>query len=344
MTSGVITIDGSLGEGGGQALRTATGLAALLRKPVRVDNIRAGRPRPGLARQHLVGVKALCRLTGGHAEGLSLGSTSISFHPGPGLKTRLEVDVGTAGSVTLVIQGLILALARTESRVRMTLRGGTDVPWSPPFNYFNHVLSPQLATLGFQVSSRLIRPGFYPKGGGEIEVSFRAPEDIEPLQAALSPGKLDVRAHVLATEDLKKARVAERLVRGVRSIFPQVTARKEYLPGASTGCSLVVSASGTRTVLGADALGEKGVRAEEIGQRAARQLAESLKAGCTVDEWSADQLLPFLALAGAPSTFLAPRLTGHAKTSMEVIERFLSVRFEVLQTGNVTRVTCHPGN
>ncbi|UCF30945.1 MAG: RNA 3'-terminal phosphate cyclase [bacterium] len=342
MTEHIIHIDGSLGEGGGQVLRTATGLSSLLKIPVRVDNIRASRPRPGLAAQHMTGIKALCRLTGGTAEGLSVGSEEVIFRPGGGQKARLDIDVGTAGSVTLILQGLLVALARAPGRVRLTLRGGTDVGWSPPFHYFSRVLCPLLAQMGIPVKGRLIRTGFYPKGGGEVEVAVTAPGPLQPFRPASPPAAPAIRAFVVASEDLRKARVAERLLRGARSIFPEIKAEREYRSCLSTGCSIVVTASGGGAVLGADSLGEKGTRAEEVGARAAARLAEELASDVSVDEWASDQILPFLALAGGESSFLARTLTRHAETNMRIIERFLPARFRVQEVGGKVRVSCLP--
>ena len=336
----MLTIDGSMGEGGGQVLRTATGLAALVRRPVKVQNIRADRPKPGLMAQHIRGIKALCRLTGGEADGLDHGSAEILFTPGASLKTRLEIDIGTAGSTTLLLQGVILALAGSGRRVRLTLRGGTDVRWSPPFMYFAHVLVPLLTGMGFSFQARLLVPGFYPKGGGLIEVAVRAPHNLQPLVPKRGGEPVRVHAFAVASDDLGKARVAERLVRGAREVYPELKGNTTYGRSLSTGCSVVLAAAVGGAVIGADSLGERGVRAEQVGARAAEDLQSQLRSGCTVDRWASDQVLPFMALARGRSTVAAPELTSHARTNMEVARLFLDTDFEAVEEGGRATIAC----
>ncbi|UCG38900.1 MAG: RNA 3'-terminal phosphate cyclase [bacterium] len=338
----IVHIDGMMGEGGGQVLRTSTGLAALLGRPVRIVNIRANRPKPGLAAQHLAGIRALCRLTGGEADGLAVGSREVLFRPGQGRKSRLEVDVGTAGSVTLLLQGLLIALSGVTSRTELVLRGGTDVAWSPPFLYFSEVLSPLLVKMGFQIRAELVRVGFYPKGGGEVQVWLRAPVMPSPLRLDTPADAGEVTAEAVASEDLARAKVAERLISGARGVLPGLKGKKRYFSTLSTGCSIVLRCQSKAAVLGADCLGERGVRAEEIGRRAAEDLRGQLGAGCTLDRWASDQILPFLALASGPSSFIAPELTSHARTNMEVIRTFLPVAFESTESGGVVRVEVVP--
>ncbi len=339
----VIRIDGLTGEGGGQVLRTSTGLAAFLGLPVRIVNIRAGRKKPGLAAQHLAGIKALCRLTGGRAEGLAVGSTEVLLRPGRERKSRLDIDVGTAGSVTLLLQGLLVALSGTQSRTQLTLRGGTDVAWSPPFLYFSEVLCPLLKTLGFEIRTNVVRAGFYPKGDGEVQVQVRAPIALAPLQLDVSAEPDEMTAFSVASDDLARAKVAERLISGAQSVLPELKGRKNYFSTPSIGCSLVLRFRSGAVLLGADSLGERGVRAEEVGRRAAVDLMRQMNAGCSVDRWASDQILPFLALASSPSSYIVTELTSHAETNMEIIRKFLPVQFEVTQVGGAVKVTVVPG-
>ena len=165
----LVNIDGS--SGGGQILRNAVALSTVTGRPVRVVNIRAARPKPGLRPQHLTGLTAAAKLCGGTLSGGAIGSTEIEFHPGEVRPRRnWRLDIGTAGSIALLLQCLLPALARASSKSSLVIQGGTDVPFAPPLDYFREVFLPALAELGPQVTVRGARRGFYPKGGGEVEL------------------------------------------------------------------------------------------------------------------------------------------------------------------------------
>ncbi|MDK2383414.1 MAG: RNA 3'-terminal phosphate cyclase, partial [Candidatus Korarchaeota archaeon] len=166
----LIRIDGSYGEGGGSILRYALSLSAVTLKPVEVYNIRAKRKKPGLRPQHLNAVMALAKLTEAHVEGARVGSTRVLFVPKNKRGGSFEVDISTAGSVTLVIQALLPACLTSDSDVRFLIRGGTDVPMAPPIDYMREVFLPNLTMMGAHAEIRLIRRGHYPKGGGLVEL------------------------------------------------------------------------------------------------------------------------------------------------------------------------------
>jgi RNA 3'-terminal phosphate cyclase (ATP) len=164
----VIQIDGSQGEGGGQILRCALALGAICGTPVHIRSIRAGRRTPGLQAQHLTAVTALAQICGAQIEGASLGSQVLTFIPGEIRPGEYEFDIGTAGSVSLVLQAILLPLATAERPSRVTLTGGTHVPWSPPTDYLREVLFPVLARMGLHAVLEVERWGFFPRGGGRI--------------------------------------------------------------------------------------------------------------------------------------------------------------------------------
>src|SRR5437879_9281546 len=167
----MIEIDGSYGEGGGQVLRTAVALAAVLSKGIHVFNIRAGRAEPGLRPQHMTGVKAAAELCSSELEGLRVGSTEFTFKPGKLRAGTFRFDVGTAGSVTLVLQTLMPILAFAPGTVQLEITGGTDVKWSPPIDYVRLVMLPILKKVGYHGELELVRRGHYPKGGGLVKFS-----------------------------------------------------------------------------------------------------------------------------------------------------------------------------
>src|SRR5256712_9636487 len=177
----MIEIDGSFGEGGGQVLRTAVALAAVLSKEIHVFNIRAGRAEPGIRPQHMTGVKAANELCSGDLEGLGVGSTEFVFKPGKLRAGAFKYDVGTAGSVTLVLQTLMPILAFAPGGVQLEITGGTDVKWSPPIDYLRLVTLPIIRKIGCLGDLEIVRRGHYPKGGGLVRFSTQGPSTLRPM-------------------------------------------------------------------------------------------------------------------------------------------------------------------
>src|SRR5512133_1574470 len=178
----MITIDGSMGEGGGQVLRTSLGLSLVTGQPFRIDNIRAGRPRPGLMRQHLAAVRAAAQISSAKVAGDEIGSRGLSFEPGPVRPGDYAFAIGTAGSATLVLQTVLPALMTASGPSRLKLQGGTHNPWAPPFDFLAKALLPLLGRMGPTIAAELIRPGFYPAGGGEFVVTIQPTPRLGPLE------------------------------------------------------------------------------------------------------------------------------------------------------------------
>lgn len=339
---GARVVDGSHGEGGGQLLRTAVALAAITGCATRVERIRAGRPKPGLAAQHLAAVRAVGALCDAEVGGLALRSTELTFVPRGVHDGRLEVDVGTAGSVTLVLQALLPVLVAAQAAADILVRGGTDVRAAPPMDYFSAVTLPLLARMGVRARVEVIRRGYYPRGGGEVRfvvepspLTAFAPGDRGPIE------QVGGAAHVagidagIATR-MRDACVAE--LAPLARLAPQIEVRRlapEKAAGA--GGAIVAWARTRHTVLGAGRAAERGVRAETLGAVVGHELHDDLVAGATLDVHAADQMLVWLALARGGS-FLARALTPHARTAIWLLERFLPVRFTVRDEGALVRV------
>ncbi len=334
-----VVIDGSMGEGGGQILRTSVALAAVLGVRLRVVNIRAKRKNPGLQRQHMTAIRAVAALSNAKVEGLRLGSTSIVFEPRGLRGGRFRFDIGTAGSVTLVLQALLPVAAFAPEPVEIEIRGGTDVPWSPPIDYVRFVLRPLLEKFGYSFDIVLKRRGHYPRGGGIVV--FRVEEPPRSLRAV----ELVERGDVLAFGGLSHcvrlpSHVAERQARAaealIRSKYPGVPVRIEreyYPPGRDPhlgpGSGIVVYAETEKSVLGGDALGAKGKPAERVGEEAARKLLEDLETGMALDRHASDMLIPFAALAEGTSRLGGARLTLHAYTNLLVVEKLTGIRYSL---------------
>jgi RNA 3'-phosphate cyclase len=350
----MIHIDGSYMEGGGQIVRTALALSTLTRKPFRVEKIRYNRPKPGLKRQHLSCIDALKQLAKAQVNGDRAGSVSLEFLPGAMSAGAFFIDIGTAGSITLLLQALLLPCMFAAGEVRLTIKGGTDTRWSIPVDFFTHVILPfynQFAS----IEIKNIRRGFYPKGQGCIDLTVipsfhvndfnRIKEFISRLRnsgAAIhltdAPDPIRIEGISSASRQLKNAGVAERQVEGAAAIMGARYPLKldcKYQRTASPGTVITLWAVGEKEVVraGADALGEKGVRAEEVGATAARKLLKILNSDAAVDRHLADNLIPLLAVVGG--AIKSDKITGHIRSNIYVCEQFLDIRFRIDETRNL---------
>jgi RNA 3'-terminal phosphate cyclase (ATP)/RNA 3'-terminal phosphate cyclase (GTP) len=339
----MIEIAGDHLEGGGQIVRTAVGLSALTGKPCRIFNIRQGRKKPGLATQHMKGIEAAAGLCHGQVEGLSLGSQDVVFQPAGITGGRLEIDIGTAGSIPLILQTLILPSLRAERDVEFEITGGTHVRWAPSFDYFQEVFCATLLRMGAEVRTEVDRVGFYPKGGGTVRVKIRPARGLEPLILTERGDLRAVFAESIASRDLEKAKVAERQILGVEKVFDIDDATVEYVDTYSIGSSIHLTARFPNCRLGASSLGERGKPAERVGNEAARLLSDQIRSGACLDRWMADQILPYLALAEGESEVTVAEVTNHCLTNICVIEKFLPVKFEVTAgRGSPARILVKP--
>jgi RNA 3'-phosphate cyclase len=328
----MIEIDGAFGEGGGQLVRTAVALSAVRRRPIRVVNVRARRRNPGLAPQHVAAVRAVASMCEARCEGAEPRSTAFAFSPQRLRGGDYRVDVGTAGSITLVLQAMLPAAVASGERCTIRVRGGTDVRAAPPIDYFAAVLLPLLARLGVHAALAVERRGYYPKGGGEVRLEVAPAAALQPF-AAQSPGaieRVDILAHVGQLPREIAARMALAALQALPPGLP-VDSKVDALAAdraAGPGGAIVLRALTANTVLGAAEVAERGVRAERLGERAGASLARDLRAGVTLDVHATDQMLVFLALASGESHFVVRELSSHARTAMWLIERLAGTRFE----------------
>lgn len=340
----LITIDGAYGEGGGQVLRTATALSAFLGVPVRIQNIRANRKKPGLRPQHLTAVKALQEICRAKVEGAAIGSRELVFNPGPLRSGEYRFEVGTAGSTSLVLQALLLPLAFSEGPSRVTIIGGTHVPWSPPFHYLERVFLPAMARMGIQVALRIPNWGWYPQGGGEIRAEIEPTGCLKPLQLnqVWKPDWIQV---LLASSRLpghirqrEKEQIEERLTRqGLAADFEVVEG-----PSPGPGNMAFIAAGSAQGWAGFTSLGRKGKRAEEVADEGVDQLLDFLQSGAAAEEHLADQLIPYLALATGPSEIRVPRISSHLETNLWVVGRFCNPEITFQEEGPAIGVRINP--
>jgi len=325
----MLRIDGSVGEGGGQIIRTAIALAAITGKAVEITNIRANRPNPGLAAQHLHAVRAVERISGGSTEGLALRSTRLAFTPGKLTGFEGAIDIGTAGSITLLLQCLVPAALFADRTTKVRIRGGTDVRWSPPLEFYTHVFLPALRELGCELQLELKRRGYYPKGGGLVDLTVtparrlkgRVLQTSEPAGAVKGVShSCGLPAHVVA----RQARAATHVLKDAGYAAAILTEPEER--GTWTTGSGITLWAGYKS---GSALGERGKRAELVGEEAARSILIELQAPSTVDVHLADQLVPYLALATGTSELRVREMTKHLETNLYITQQFLEVNFTV---------------
>ncbi|MBU0461990.1 MAG: RNA 3'-terminal phosphate cyclase [Nanoarchaeota archaeon] len=342
----MIEIDGSYGEGGGQIVRTALALSTILGKPFKVTNIRKGRCDSGLKPQHLTCVKALQELCDAKAEGAEIGSDSIIFEPGKIKARTLSIDVGTAGSITLLMQSLLLPAIVCGDKLRLKIKGGTDVTWSMPIDYFSQILLPQLKKYA-DVDFKLELRGYYPKGGGRIDLKIKGKYPLEKANEApkidlLEQGKLiQVKGVSHASSSLMDAQVAERQAKTAKLTLSKldcpINIRTEYQETTSTGSGITLWAIFSKDVdeidfvnpivIGSDSLGERGKRAELVGQEAAERLMNEISYKAPVDEYLADNMMPLLAIFGG--RMKVAKISSHTLTNIYIVEQFLGKVFEI---------------
>lgn len=329
---GLLSIDGSFGEGGGAILRVALALSAILKKPVEIFNIRKGRKEPGLKLQHLLTVKNAAKLCDAFLEGAELGSTKIRFWPKEIVSKRLEIKIETAGSITLALQGLLPICFFAPSLVEIFFEGGgTDVPFSPPIDYYRFLFLKILEKMGGKVEIEIQKRGFYPAGGAKVKVKV-FPSRFKGISIS-QRGKLKrIFLYSVASFHLKEKKVAERQILGAKEILKnlkvEIEEKKEYANTISPGSVFCLIGEFENTILGFDALGKIGKRAEEIGKEVCQKFLSYSKIEDVLDEHALDQILIYMALAKGESKIKTSFLSSHAKTNIFVIEKFLGKKFE----------------
>jgi RNA 3'-terminal phosphate cyclase (ATP) len=321
-------IDGSYLEGGGQIVRTSIALSSITGKPCEIFNIRKGRKNPGLQAQHLKGIEAVTKLCNAELKNAKIGSQSIEFTPREINGGNLSIDVGTAGSIALVLQTLVVPSIHADKDVILEITGGTDVHWSPPIDYFRHIFCNFLEKMGVDINIEILKYGFYPKGGGKVRVIIKPCKKLKSINL-VERGKLEkTDGRSIVSENLREKRVAERQFEGVRKILRLENETITYVPTLSPGSSINLHAHFKNCKLGASSIGELGKPAEKVGEEAAEHLMRQISSNACLDKHMADQILPYIALVGDSKVSVA-EITNHCKTNIWVIEKFLPVKFDV---------------
>lgn len=332
----MLTIDGSRGEGGGQILRTGLSLALLTGTPFRIEAIRAGRPKPGLLRQHLTAVLAAAEVGDAEVEGAALRSRSVTFRPRRIVPGDYTFQVGTAGSATLVLQTVLPALVIAADASKLRVEGGTHNLAAPPFEAIHLGFLPLLARMGARVDLRLERHGFFPAGGGSITASIAPVRELSPIEL-LERGALR-QCRVTAVVARLPESIATRELAEVRSVLGRRGASFEtriVTDSAGPGNVVNVVVESVRVTEVFTGFGRRGVRAERVAAGVAAQTADYLASQAAVGPHLADQLMIPLAMAGA-GAYSTTRPTRHARTNAEVIRQFLDIDLTPRPATNTT--------
>lgn len=339
----MLEIDGSYGEGGGQILRTAVALSVLTGKTVEIKNIRANRPNPGIKPQHYVAIESIKELCQAETKGLEIGSSHLEFSPGEIRGGSYKFDIGTAGSITLVFQACLLCAVKTHEQIKIKVIGGTDVKWSPSWDYFEHVFLPLLKKMGLLVNSRLIRRGYYPKGGGEAELTIEPSAGIKPLKLDKKQeySSVDGIIHIGNLPDHVSTRMKHAAIKTLVKNNLESSITVDEVRSLSTGTGITLWSKSKDAVLGSTVLGERGIPAEKIGETAAVELVNEIVLGVTLDVHAFDQVLPYMAVAceSEVSSCVVQNVSGHAGTNMWLVKQFFDVDFESKQVDEILTFT-----
>lgn len=329
-----LEINGSEGEGGGQILRSSLAISAVLGQPVRIRNIRAGRDGPGLQSQHLTCVNALAKIANADVAGASLGSHEVAFTPRVIRAGTYRFNVAevspSAGSLSLVFQTLALPLAFAQDASTLMLMGGTHVPWSPSLDYLQMVYLPTAAQMGLKANIQLKKRGWFPKGGGEAVAEVQ-PSKLNGIHLSERGAQKGIK--VLSGVSNLPISVARRQQDSVLQVLRAggMNPSSEVIddPSPGQGSAIFILAEFDKSQAGFTALGERGKRAEAVGEEAGEECMEFLKTDAAIDEHLANQLIPLMALAKGRSSFTTSRITSHLLTNIWVAEQFLNVKFWV---------------
>ncbi len=334
-----IIIDGSEGEGGGQVLRTSLSLSAITGKPVRIENVRGKRKKPGLFRQHLTAFKAAAEICGARVEGAELKSMEIAFHPSEIKGGDYTFSIGSAGATNLVAQTILPILSFADKLSSVTITGGTHNDFAPTFDFLDQAFLPQFRKMGGRVSAQLGSYGFNPAGGGSVTLKVKPVETPARLELINRGALKYMRAEVLIA-NIKRG-VAERELKTLMHALNIAPENGEIIQIESPGPGNVVTVfleheHVTEVFTG---LGRHGIRAEAVAKQVASNVQAYISAGDAnstnkpaVGEHLADQLLLPMALLGG-GVFTTTDISQHTRTNMDIIRAFLPVEFKLSQNG-----------
>ncbi|UCH32655.1 MAG: RNA 3'-terminal phosphate cyclase [Candidatus Bathyarchaeota archaeon] len=341
----MLRIDGSRKSGSGTILRIAIAMAGILNEPLHIYNIRQKRPQPGLKPQHLEAVLTAAKLCNATIKGAKLGSKELWFYPNEIVGGKIKAEIGTAGSIPMLIITVLPLCAFAKSPVSLQIsKGGTDVSHSPTINYLSQIFLATLKKMGLDVSLEVHKYGYYPKGMGKVSVRVQPNQNLVPLRLERFEQLESVRGISVCTF-LAERKVAERQAKAANYFMKKqgVEANIEVLNDFSTksqrGSSITLWAqTSTDIILGSDGIGELGKPSEIVGREAAKKLLQEIEANATVDMYLADMVVPYMALAKGESVFFTRLMTDHTETNIWLAKEIFDAKFHTSKIGNLYRV------
>ena len=349
-----VFVDGSMGEGGGQILRTSLALACITGRNLHIENIRATRRKPGLAKQHLSCVHAAREICGGQCKGAAIGSQILDFQPGPIRSGDFTFDIGSAGSASLVIQTVLPALFLADKPSTITVTGGTHNSWAPPFDFLAETFLPAIATAGFDADCKLVKHGFFPAGGGKIALDVQLRREKPNQSINFCEPAENIRIHARIYTAKLPAHIAQRQKKLLGQSKLKFTNIKHIEVTDSDGpgnCIMLRLCGGHRTTV-FTAFGQRGKPSEKVVGEVVSLAEDFLSSGASVDRFLADQLLIYMAIsnprpgvekpapAKAGGCYTTNDLTTHLTTNIETIKKFLPVNFTIEQQEKFYRISC----
>lgn len=326
-----------MGEGGGSVLRISLALAAVKNQPIEIQNIRANRSTPGLKNQHLAAVKCLKELTNADVKGMKKNSEKIFFNPNKIQKKNIDIDIGTAGSTTLILQAAMIPASFAKGPMHIQIKGGTDNPFAPPIDYLKNVKIPILKKIGCSSEVELYRRGHYPKGGGKIRAKINPVKSLNSmkLEKRGKVQKIFGKSHTVKLPKHiaeRQAKSAEKFLneKGYETDIETDVRKKSETKNQSPGTGIVLWAKTKNgAIIGSNCLGEKRKPAEKVGQEAAEKLSRQIKTKKAFDIHMTDQIIPYLCLAHGKSKIGSTKLTSHTMTNIELIKKIIGAKINV---------------
>ncbi|XP_072942662.1 RNA 3'-terminal phosphate cyclase [Epargyreus clarus] len=345
--SRILEIDGSVLEGGGQILRISVSLSAILGVPIRVTNIRAGRPKPGLAAQHLKGIQLVGEMCQARMNGAHIGSTEIEFIPGKLKGGRYFADTKTAGSISLLLQVALPCALMAPEPVTLELKGGTNAAMAPQIDYMDKIFRPALRKFGADFSVEIIKRGYYPRGGGHVRINISPVKQLQPVNL-MERGTVDsitawsfVSGSVNIAVAQRMAAAARRALAGAAAVEGNCFREDRHVARDDGFAILLMAYTSTGCVLGTDGLGARNVDPDELGCKAAEELKEVLDAGACVDSHAQDQLVVYMCLAAGASAARLGAVTLHTRTAVHVAQLLANVQFDIIADGEQNILKCN---
>ncbi len=332
----MIEIDGSIG--GGQVLRTALGLSCLLKKPFYIKNIRVSRPNPGLQEQHLQCVLALAKISDAKVEGGYKNSKELYFEPKEVKPKFIDIKISTAGSVGLILQSLLIVGFKYPINLKI-LGGATYGKWAASLDFIDKVLGFWLRKLGMEIDIKVLKHGFYPQGGAEVEVKISPTQTKEKIFVEKIGDVKSINILCVASLNLKRRNVLERIVSTTQKELTKLTSnlntKIEYQQTLCDGCGITIYAQTEYAVVGSSLCGEIKKTAEDVAKEVTQVFLEDVKKG-SLDRYTSDQIIPYLALLGGKIKIAD--FTDHVKANIKVVEKFLNTQFKIDNTKNFLEV------